>query len=491
MATLEKAPTSNFWSTSLNGAINDSVTTITLNSTVGLQAPGRLVINRQDSTGKNTPSAREVISFTGISGSDLTGVTRGADNSTARSHADGSLVESAIVVGNWDALYKVVNQEHSTSGVHSVADMITGGSVIDDDTFATASATTLATSESTKAYVDNGTWLKDSIFRQAILNGNFDVDQRVGPYTASRNNDDVYILDRWNLISDGNDVFDVSQEAITDLPGSNYAIKLDVETAKRGGIVQFLEAKDAQKFKGKTVSISFAVKSANISALRATVLSWASTADAITSDVVGTWGATPTWAAGWADNATPADLTVTSSWTTVKVEGIVLDEATVNNLALVIWTPNEETIGDIVYITQVQMNEGSKALPFMPKSFEEELRACMRYYEKSYEYAIPTATASESGMIESTGAGGACTVGDYVIVKHRYQVPKRLAVTPTVWDQAGNSGKCSLRRAESFLTNNITANVDQVQTNSFRVYAVTTATNQRGLIFHFASDAEL
>ena len=176
MATLEKAPTSNFWSTSLNGAINDSVTTITLNSTVGLQAPGRLVINRQDSTGKNTPSAREVISFTGISGSDLTGVTRGADNSTARSHADGSLVESAIVVGNWDALYKVVNQEHSTSGVHSVADMVTGGSVIDDDTFATASATTLATSESIKAYVDSGwsnanqTWTRegDNSFSEPI-----------------------------------------------------------------------------------------------------------------------------------------------------------------------------------------------------------------------------------------------------------------------------------------------------------------------------------
>jgi len=176
MATLEKAPTSNFWSTSLNGAINDSVTTITLNSTVGLQAPGRLVINRQDSTGKNTPSAREVISFTGISGSDLTGVTRGADNSTARSHADGSLVESAMVVGNWDALYKVIDQEHSTSGVHSVADMVTGGSVIDDDTFATASATTLATSESIKAYVDSGwsnanqTWTRegDNSFSEPI-----------------------------------------------------------------------------------------------------------------------------------------------------------------------------------------------------------------------------------------------------------------------------------------------------------------------------------
>ncbi|MCZ2337447.1 MAG: hypothetical protein LC127_04460 [Chitinophagales bacterium] len=124
MATLEKAPTSNFWSTSLNGAINDSVTTITLNSTVGLQAPGRLVINRQDSTGQNTPSAREVISFTGISGSDLTGVTRGADNSTARSHADGSLVESAIVVGNWDTLYDVINEEHDLDGTHDTTKVV-------------------------------------------------------------------------------------------------------------------------------------------------------------------------------------------------------------------------------------------------------------------------------------------------------------------------------------------------------------------------------
>ncbi len=252
--------------------------------------------------------------------------------------------------------------------------------ILDEDTMASNSATALATQQSIKAYVDNGTWLKDSMARQAIINGNFDVSQRGTTFVAGANNDDTYTLDHWNLISDGNDVLDVSQEAITDLPGSNYAIKLDVETAKRGGIVQFLEAKDAQKFKGKTVSISFAVKSANISALRATVLSWASTADSVTSDVVGTWGATPTWATNWADNATPADLTVASSWTTVKVEGIVLDESTVNNLALVIWTPNEETIGDIVYISQVQMNEGDVALPFMPKSINEEERDCKRFY---------------------------------------------------------------------------------------------------------------
>lgn len=356
---------------------------ITFDDVDGIQnKPGVLVINRIDANNASTPSAREFISFTGTSGNTVLIDTRNVDGSGAtRTHAIGSIVEFIS-----DAVWaqRIIDQalvEHGTDGTHSVANMITGGSVLDEDDMSSNSATALATQQSIKSYVDVY-GQNTSLARQAIINGNFDVSQRATTFVAGANNDDVYTLDRWNLFSDGNDVLDVSQEAITDLPGSNYAIKLDVETAKRAGIVQFIEAKDAQKFKGKSVSISFAVKSANISAIRATVLSWSSTADSITSDVVGTWGATPTWATNWADNATPADLTVTSSWTTVKVENIAIDEATVNNLALAIWLPNEETIGDIVYISQVQMNMGSVALPFQPKSFEEELRACQRYYQQ-------------------------------------------------------------------------------------------------------------
>lgn len=118
MATKTKylAPTANFWSTTLNGAINDSVTTITLNSTTNLQAPGYLVINREDGSGNATPNSREVIFFTGISGSDITGVTRGADNSTNRSHSDGALVESTVTVGAWNSLATVVDNAIDDNG---------------------------------------------------------------------------------------------------------------------------------------------------------------------------------------------------------------------------------------------------------------------------------------------------------------------------------------------------------------------------------------
>lgn len=115
MANLYRAPTKNFVSTTLNGAINDSVTTITLTSTSNLQSPGVIVIDREDSSGTATPSAREVVSYTGISGSDLTGCTRGAEGSTARSHSDGALVETNFTIGTWndlrDALATVVNAD--------------------------------------------------------------------------------------------------------------------------------------------------------------------------------------------------------------------------------------------------------------------------------------------------------------------------------------------------------------------------------------------
>jgi len=223
---------------------------------------------------------------------------------------------------------------------------------------------------------------KAYMMQQAIINGNFDIWQRGTAFTSVStipNNDDTYLCDRWNLISNGNDAVDLSRD--TDAPeGSKYSMLWDVETSAQFGIVQILENVDTRKLAGKTVSIRFMVKSANIAAIRAAILTWAGTADAVTSDVVSSWGATPTWAANWTQENTPADLTVTSSWTEVVIENIILDSATINNLALAIWLPNAETIGDTIRIAQVQINEGATALDFQPKTYIEELYQCQRYF---------------------------------------------------------------------------------------------------------------
>lgn len=115
-STVWLAPTANYVQSTLNGAINSSVGTITLNSTTNLTAPGYVVIDRTDSAGTATPSAREVVSFTGISGNDLTGCTRPADGSTARSHSNGAIVETMPTIGMWNSLATIVGSGFDGSG---------------------------------------------------------------------------------------------------------------------------------------------------------------------------------------------------------------------------------------------------------------------------------------------------------------------------------------------------------------------------------------
>ncbi len=66
--------------TSLNGALTASATTITVNSTSGYQSSGRIMIDR------------ELINYTNIDSTHFNNATRGADGSTASSHATGALV---------------------------------------------------------------------------------------------------------------------------------------------------------------------------------------------------------------------------------------------------------------------------------------------------------------------------------------------------------------------------------------------------------------
>lgn len=107
--TIYMAPAINFLQTTLSGAVNASATTITLSSTTNIKVPGYAVINRQNSAGTATPNSREVILFTGISGNDLTGVTRAADGSTARAHNDGSIIEFTPTIGLWNSLATIVS----------------------------------------------------------------------------------------------------------------------------------------------------------------------------------------------------------------------------------------------------------------------------------------------------------------------------------------------------------------------------------------------
>ena len=81
--TLLNIPTFNYATTdALNGAIDASVTTITVDSTAGFATAGSIVIDS------------ETISYTGVTSTTFTGCTRGASSTSAASHSDNAVVTS-------------------------------------------------------------------------------------------------------------------------------------------------------------------------------------------------------------------------------------------------------------------------------------------------------------------------------------------------------------------------------------------------------------
>ena len=77
--------------TTLNGAINDSTTTIVLRSSTNFPSTGT----------NHVLIGTEEISYSGISGNTLTGVTRGVRNTTAASHSDGATITNTSDYVAW------------------------------------------------------------------------------------------------------------------------------------------------------------------------------------------------------------------------------------------------------------------------------------------------------------------------------------------------------------------------------------------------------
>jgi len=226
-------------------------------------------------------------------------------------------------------------------------------------------------------------------FRNAIINGNFQVAQRATSFVAGANNDDSYNLDRWYILSDGNDVVDITQST-TEVPtnGSQTSIALDVETInKKFGIAQIIEQRNCQGLIGSTVTLSFKAKvssTTKLDSVKAAVVAWSGTADTVTSDIISAWnveGVNPTLIANATYENTPANLNVTTSWATYSVTAAV-DTASTGNIIVFIWSDvTDTTAGDFLYITDVQIEVGTVATPFERRPIGTELALCQRYFQ--------------------------------------------------------------------------------------------------------------
>lgn len=224
--------------------------------------------------------------------------------------------------------------------------------------------------------------------KNRLINGDFSVAQRGTSFTStsSANDDDTYTLDRWYILSDGNDAIDVTQETSVVPTNQKYAIALDVETVnKKFGIAQIIENINCVGLTGNTVTLSFKAKvssTAKLDNVKAAIVAWSGTADTVTSDIISAWnveGTNPTLIANATYENTPANLNLTTSYATYSVT-VPVDTASTGNIIVFIWSDvTDTTLGDFLYITDVQLEPGAVATPFERRSYGQELGLCQRY----------------------------------------------------------------------------------------------------------------
>lgn len=224
--------------------------------------------------------------------------------------------------------------------------------------------------------------------RNRLANPVMAVAQRGASFTSATtpaNNDASYLLDRWKLLSDGNDIVDVTQSTEAPAGGIN-SIALDVETVnKKFGICQPVERAICADLIGGNVVFSFYAKvsaTTKLDNIKAAIIAWDGTADTITSDIISAWGVegtNPTLVANCTYENTPANLNVTTSWARYSITANV-DTASTKNIIVMIWSDvTDTTAGDFLYVTNCALEYGTEPTRFERPSPVADLQMCQRY----------------------------------------------------------------------------------------------------------------
>ncbi|GJQ59791.1 MAG: hypothetical protein D8M57_13255 [Candidatus Scalindua sp. AMX11] len=248
--------------------------------------------------------------------------------------------------------------------------------------------------------------------KNLIINPMFEIGQRGTVFDASTtftNDDDTYLSDRYILLSDGNDIVDVTHQTDGGVSGNDPYVRFDVETiSKKFGYLQVIENANLKEVLGGNVSFSFEARvsdATKLSDIRAVVLAWDSTVDTVTSDVVSAWnaeGAVITPATNWTAENVAADLGVTATWARYTIENISIDTASAVNVAIFIYSNDvatNDTLGSLFEMTKIQLEPGTVATPFEYRDIEIDIAKAQRHFVKTYNIDVDPGTIENNGSM--------------------------------------------------------------------------------------------
>lgn len=432
------------------GGIDGSTNPVTFNITTG--------------EGSKFPSSNfpitignEILLCTSRTGDALT-CTRAQESTSMEAHSQNAVVEQKITAGMQTQSEDVFDKTKTTSMAEDI--------LLKEQTVApTTPAAGYAKLhfKSKLPYFLNSDGLETqiplaanahSLTRQAIINGNFDIWQRA--ITATNPAHASFVADRWKIaLQFGTPPTNIihTRQALTpgDIANAYYFYRISPDGAgtPASGDEYLLSQTIEHGVRllcglSKKVTVSFWARSSIANKRIGIYLSQfygnGGTPSALETLNGENWTLTSTW------------TKYTHTFTTNTLVGKTFGSANDDYLSLMIstmWhsniaskvgaTTTESMVGSgTIDIAQVQLCADDVAIPFQPKSFEDELRACQRYYEKSFNYGtVPGAIAySEGGNAYLVVGANALNVFRIPVF---FKVSKRAAPTIKTWNASGGT----------------------------------------------------
>ncbi len=306
--------------------------------------------------------------------------------------------------------------------------------------------------------------------RNIVINGEFFVSQRGDYSSATSASTGTYYMDRWAVDFSG--VTATIQNQSTDLPNGVTAktFKLAATSSATGYLQIRQKIEPASYMDNRKVTVSAYVRS-NSSLPRLRIEG----AGASSTNIDGTQ--THTGGGDW------EKLTFT---TTLK------DGITAFTVGCILWNGSTVSIssGNYVEISQFQVEFGETVTPFEHRSFGQELQACQRYFSKSYRYDKYAGDTSSLGWVQTEFHENNQGAGYREYYAFPFAVRMRATPTITIYDTAGNSGKCNYYISVGSGNTNKVLNVSSTNERTFGGYS-DRATTIGGWACHYLADAEL
>ena len=211
-----------------------------------------------------------------------------------------------------------------------------------------------------------------NLYQQAIINGNFDVWQRGTSFVASTS----YTADRWQGFRGALATGMTVSRQLAGLNGSQYCSRVQRDSGNTStntlNFGQAIETNNSILLRGKKVTLSFYARAgANFSAASNYLVAGIGQRTVVDENITAYSGTTDS-----------INVVLTTSWQKFTLTTSAIVDVSINTIKAIFAHVPTGTAGaaDYFELAQVQLCAGDVALPFQPKSFEDELRACQRHY---------------------------------------------------------------------------------------------------------------